>query len=218
MGGFTDWVEQVAESKTAKQYRQKVNDAESASMWQSLSFGANYKAAYCMAVCPAGEDVISPFKEDRKGFVSEIIKPLQRKEETIYVIPGSDAETHVARRFSHKQIKQVGNSLRPRSIQGFLDGLPLVFQRNQSVSLSATYHFTFTGQEEGEATVIITNKILQVLKGHVGKPDFELNADSQTWLRFLTKEKSLFWALLTRTIRIKGPIKFLKAFARCFPS
>ncbi len=218
MGGFTDWVEQVAESKTAKQYRKKVNEAESASMWQSLSFGANYKAAYCMAVCPAGEDVISPFKMDRKGFVSEIVKPLQKKEETIYVVPGSDAEAHVAKRFPHKQIKKVSNSLRSRSIQGFLDGLPLIFQRNQAEGLSATYHFTFRGQEAGEATVIITNKTLQILGGHVGKPDFQLTTDSQIWLRFLAKENHLFWALLTQKIRIKGPIKFLKAFARCFLS
>ncbi|MGB0911140.1 MAG: SCP2 sterol-binding domain-containing protein [Nitrospirales bacterium] len=218
MGGFTDWVEQVAESSTAKQYRQKVNDAESASMWQSLSFGANYKAAYCLAVCPAGEDVVSPFKKDKKGFVSEIVSPLQKKEETIYVLPGSDAAIHVAKRFPHKQTKYVGNSLRPRSIQGFLDGLPLVFQRNQVEGLTAIYHFTFTGKETAEATVIIQNKSLKIIKGYEGKPDFQLTADSQTWLGFLAKEKSLFWTLLTQKIRIKGPIRYLKAFARCFPT
>ncbi len=218
MGGFTDWVEQVADSGTAKQYREKVNDAESASMWQSLSFGANYKAAYCLAVCPAGEDVISPFKTDRTSFVKEIVKPLQKKEETIYVMPGSDAESYVAKRFPHKAVKQVGNGLRPRSVQGFLDGLPLVFQRNQADGLTARYHFTFTGQETGEATVIIKNKTLQVLRGHVELPDFRLIADSQTWLGLLAKEKNLFWAILRGNIRIKGPIKFLKAFARCFPS
>src|SRR6267378_2090693 len=49
MGGFTDWVEQIADSKDALDYRKKVSDPESASMWQSLSFGANYKAAYCLA-------------------------------------------------------------------------------------------------------------------------------------------------------------------------
>ena len=218
MGGFTDWVEQVAESKTAKQYREKVNDAESASMWQSLSFGANYKAAYCLAVCPAGEDVMSPFKTDRKGFVDEIVKPLQKKEETIYVLVGSDAESHVAKRFSHKQTKHVGNSLRPRSIQGFLDGLPLVFQRHQAEGLTATYHFTFTGKEAAEATVIIQNKTLEIQKGHIGNPDFRLTADNLTWLGFLAKENNLFWALFTRKIRIKGSIKYLKAFARCFPT
>jgi hypothetical protein len=46
-------------------YRKKVSDPESASMWQSLSFGPNYKAAYCLAVCPAGEDVIGPFLTDK---------------------------------------------------------------------------------------------------------------------------------------------------------
>jgi NAD-dependent dihydropyrimidine dehydrogenase PreA subunit len=61
MGGFIDWVDTIAESDGAAAYRRKVPDAETASIWQTLSFGANYKAAYCMAVCPAGEEVISPF-------------------------------------------------------------------------------------------------------------------------------------------------------------
>ena len=71
MGGFTDWVETIADSKSARDYRNKVSDSESASMWQSLSFGANYKSAYCMSVCPAGEDVIGPFLTDRKGYLDE---------------------------------------------------------------------------------------------------------------------------------------------------
>ncbi len=218
MGGFTDWVENIADSGSAKQYRQKVTAAESSSMWQSLSFGANYKAAYCMAVCPAGEDVLPPFTSNRKKFVGEVVKPLQRKKETIFVVPGSDAETYVAKRFPNKAIKHVGNSLRPRSIQGFLDGLPLVFQRKKSKGLSATYYFTFTGQETEQTTVHIRNHTLQVLKGHHGTVDFHLTTDSQTWLGFLVKERNLLWALLTRNIRVKDSLKFLKTFARCFPS
>src|SRR6202162_1730259 len=35
MGGFTDWVEQIADSKDALDYRKKMADTESASMWQS---------------------------------------------------------------------------------------------------------------------------------------------------------------------------------------
>ena len=65
MGGFDDWVEQVADSRDRMDYRERVTLPETVSMWQSLSYGANYKAAYCMGVCPAGEDVISPFLEDR---------------------------------------------------------------------------------------------------------------------------------------------------------
>jgi alkyl sulfatase BDS1-like metallo-beta-lactamase superfamily hydrolase len=171
-----------------------------------------------MAVCPAGEDVLPPFTSNRKKFVGEVVKPLQRKEETIYVVSGSDAETYVAKRFPNKAINHVGNSLRPRSIQGFLDGLPLVFQRKKSEGLSATYHLTFTGQETEQATVIIRNQTLKVLKGHHEEANFSLTADSQTWLGFLAKERNLMWALLTRKIRVKGSLKFLKAFARCFPS
>jgi len=65
MGGFTDWVETVADSKNGQDYRHKVSDGETVSLWQSLSFGANYKAAYCMAVCPAGDDVIGPYLADK---------------------------------------------------------------------------------------------------------------------------------------------------------
>jgi len=36
MGGFTDWVENVAGSRTAQEYRRKVSDAETVSLWQSL--------------------------------------------------------------------------------------------------------------------------------------------------------------------------------------
>ena len=218
MGGFTDWVEQVAESPTAKKYREKVTDAESTSMWQSLSFGANYKAAYCMAVCPAGEDVISPFKANRKEYVADIVKPLQKKEETIYVVPGSDAEWHVAKRFPHKTLKKVGNGLRPRSIDGFLDGLSLIFQRNQAEGLNAIYHLTFTGKEHKKATVTIRHKTLTIGNNHHGIADFRLIADSQTWLGFLAKERNLLWAVLRRKIRIKGPLKLLNAFSRCFPN
>ena len=96
------------------------SDTETASMWQSLGFGPNYKAAYCMAVCPAGEDVIGPFLDDRKGFLKEVVDPLQEKEEPLYVVPGSDAEAHATKRFPHKRTKRVGSGLRPSSIRSFL--------------------------------------------------------------------------------------------------
>ncbi len=218
MGGFTDWVGNIADSKNAQDYRQRVTDPESVSMWQSLSYGANYKAAYCMAVCPAGEDVIGPFLTNRKGYLEDVVKPLQSKVENVYVVPGSDAEAHVARRFPHKKTKRVGNGLRPVSIRGFLNGLPHAFQRNQSEGLDATYHFTFTGEEECEATVIIRDKTLQVQDSHLGAADIHITADSRTWLGFLAKERNLIWALIRRKIRIKGSPRLLLAFGRCFPS
>jgi ferredoxin len=219
MGGFGEWVETVAASGSAAAYRQKVSGAETVSMWQSLSFGANYKAAYCLSVCPAGEDVIGPFLDDRKRFIDQTVKPLRDKSEIIYVAPGTDAEDHVARSFPNKRIKRVANGLpRQTSIRGFLRALPLVFQRGRSNGLNATYHFTFTGREEAEATIVIRDRTLHVTNGLAGEPDLHMVADSDTWLRFLRKEASLPWALLRRRIRIKGPPRLLVAFGRCFPS
>jgi len=218
MGGFTDWVEHVADSKNARDYRKKVSDAESASMWQSLSFGANYKAAYCMAVCPAGEDVIVRYLGDKKGFLQDVVSPLQKKTETVYALPGSDAEAHVTVRFPHKTIKRVNNGLRPRSVDAFLQGIPLVFQRKRSKGLSATYHFTLTGAEERKSTIVIRDQAVEVKAGHEGRADLRITADSATWLGFLAKERSLLWALLRGKIRLKGNPKLLLAFGKCFPS
>ncbi|HSB12446.1 MAG TPA: SCP2 sterol-binding domain-containing protein [Blastocatellia bacterium] len=218
MGGFTDWVETIVESESVSDYRSKVAPSESASMWQSLSFGANYKSAYCMAVCPAGEDVIAPFLTNRKEYLDDVVRPLQQKVETVYVTPNSDAEQHVARRFPNKRAKRVGSGLRSVSIRGFLSGLRLVFQRDKSKGLGATYHFTFTGAEQVKATVVIRDQSLVVSEGHVGEPDLHVTADSDTWLGFLSKERNLAWALLRRKIRIKGSPRLLLAFGRCFSS
>jgi Fe-S-cluster-containing hydrogenase component 2 len=218
MGGFTDWVEQVADSKNALDYRKKVADSESASMWQSLSFGANYKAAYCMAVCPAGEEVIGPYLMDKSSHVQATVRPLQEKEETVYVVAGSDAEAHVARRFPKKKTKRVGNGLRPRSIQFFLSNLPRVFQPGQSEGLDATYHFTFTGSEERKATVVIRDKTVQVSEGHVGTAAVRVTADSEWWLGFVAKVRNLLWGLVRRKLRLKGSPRLLRAFGKCFPS
>lgn len=216
MGGFTDWVVTVADSPGGKAYRAKVTDAETASMWQSLAFGPNYKAAYCLAVCPAGEDAIPPFLADRAGFVAEVVKPLQQKPETIYVVPGSDAEAYVGKRYPHKTLRRVGG-VRPASIAGFLSAMRHVFQREQSAGLNAVYHFTFTGREPAKATVTIRNKSIDVRDGLHGTPDLALTADSETWLGFLRKERSIIWAILRRRVRLNGQLRLLAAFGKCFP-
>jgi hypothetical protein len=61
--------------ESSNEWNRRVGDGESASMWQSLSFGANYKAAYCMAVCPAGEEVRAPFDTDRPAYLEAVVRP-----------------------------------------------------------------------------------------------------------------------------------------------
>lgn len=218
-GGFENWVEQIVESRDAKDYRRRVSEPESASMWQSLGFGPNYKAAYCVSVCPAGEDVLGPYLDSRKTHLAEVVKPLQNKVETVYVLAESDAEAHVVKRFPHKRVKRVGSGLRARTVDGFIAGLPLLFQREvaKAQRLDATYHFAFTGAEERELTIVISGGELTITKGRHGDPDIRVRADTRTWFEFVAGERSIVWPLLSRRIRLTGPPRLLTAFARCFP-
>jgi len=171
-----------------------------------------------MAVCPAGEDVIGPYLASKKNFADDVMRPLQAKQEQVYVVPGSDAEAHVRKRYPHKTIRPVRGLLRPRNIASLLFGMQLSFQRHAAGKLNATYHFVFTGDESAQATVTIRDGKLTLENGLLGKPSIKIVADSETWLGFLAGERTLWWALLTRRIRLKGNPKWLLAFKRCFPS
>ncbi|HMK33795.1 MAG TPA: 4Fe-4S binding protein [Desulfomonilaceae bacterium] len=218
LGGFTDWVEKIVSSGSVKDYRKKVSDTETMSMWQNLSVGGQTRCDRCMAVCPAGEEVIGEFLEDRKRSFDAFVTNMSKKVETIYAVPGSDAEAHVKAHFPHKIVKRVSNGMRPGSAAMFLGSLQKVFQRGRSKGLDATFHFTFYGEENCNGTVIIRDKTVTVKDGLMGTADLHVTADSRTWIKFLAKEAGLPWALISRKIRIKGSPKLMKDFAKCFPS
>ena len=218
MGGFVNFVEDIAGSKSVSEFRSKVSYAETVARWQSLSYGPNYNAAYCIAVCPAGDDVIGPYRADKRSHIEAVMDPLTKKSEAIYVAKGSDAADHVKRRFPHKSIRWVRPAGRATSIRGFLFGIKLSFQRGKAAGLNAVYHFTFTGAEPAKATVVIKDRHLKVLQGLQGEANLEVIADSDMWLSFLRKEVSIFRCLVTRAVRLKGSPKLLVAFGKCFPS
>jgi hypothetical protein len=218
MGGFSDWVEQVADARDALDYRKRINEPETSSMWQSLTYGANYKSAYCLAVCPAGEDVIGPYLADKQRHLKEIVRPLQERAEPVYVVEGSDAAAIARRKFKNKTVKPISAGLRPRTIGGLLTFMPFVFQPNQSRGLDATYHFIFTGAEEREATITIKHQTLEIRDGLQGKAKLRITADTKTWLGFLAGERSLPLALLRRKVVLKGDPWLLLAFGKCFPT
>ncbi|MFC1580925.1 4Fe-4S binding protein, partial [Thermodesulfobacteriota bacterium] len=67
LGGFQNWVEQVVDSKGHADYRRRVDDSETISMWQHLAIGAQTRCDRCMAICPAGESAIGEYLDDRKA-------------------------------------------------------------------------------------------------------------------------------------------------------
>ena len=143
---------------------------------------------------------------------------LQQKEESIYVVPGSDAETYVERKFPNKKTQKVSNGLRPDTIKNFLASLPIVFQRGIAKNMDTVYHFRFTGDEKCESTITIRDSSLTVQNGLVDDPDIFIEADARTWLDFLAREKNLVAALVQRRLKIKGSPRLMQSFAKCFPS
>ena len=99
-----------------------------------------------------------------------------------------------------------------------MDGLPLVFQREQALDMYVTYHFSFTGAESRQITVTIRDRELEIAEGLHGDPDLRLIADSQTWMRFLAKRSILPWALVRGRIKLHGSRRLLLTFGRLFPS
>ncbi|MDA0691561.1 MAG: SCP2 sterol-binding domain-containing protein [Nitrospinae bacterium] len=214
MGGFQDWTEQLVASKNVDQYRSKVRDSETMSIWQSLSFGANYKAAYCMAVCPAGEEVLPFFQRDKKQYVTEIVKPLKDRVEPVYVKPGTTAEK-VARKNPTKEIRYISTPFRPQTLEGFIHGIKIAFNREKARDLTLTIHFAFTGNEERKITVNIVNGKLGMLEGHTGQADLGVRADTQAWLKIAGRESSPLWPVVSGKLKIRGNPLLLMKFQNC---
>ncbi len=218
LGGFIDWTEQVADAKDKHDYRARVDEGETVSMWQSLSFKPNYKAAYCVSVCPAGEDVIAPYLDDKIAYSEKYVTPLQQSSEKVYVLPDSDAQEIVATRFKTKTSKQVRWNIRATDIFSFLFNITLTFQRRKAGNLNATYHLNFTGDMPLDATITIAKRRIEVEFGKTGTADMTITTSPEKWMQFLDHGFDLDQAVQEGHIEIDGPAALLAQLANCFPT
>lgn len=218
LGGFIDWVETIAQSGSARKYRERIPDQETISTWQALTYQTEYTCLNCIAICPIGRPpAVSGKDSDKEPGSRGLLRRLQSRGETVFVLKGSDAEAHVRKNYPEKSIHQVGRGVRTQNPGSFLPALPLVFQPEQSEGLDAVFHFQFTGKSSAQGTVTISNKHLSISHELEGAPDVQVSGDGNVWLDCTAGERSLLWALVTRKIRIQGKIGLLKDFARCFP-
>jgi epoxyqueuosine reductase QueG len=106
MIGFQKWIETIISSKDFADYRSRFNDSETAFLWQSLMFRISYRCGYCVAVCPAGEELKTLYMQNKPAHIQLVLKPLQERAEPVYVTSGSKAEA-AAKRNPKKQVKSV---------------------------------------------------------------------------------------------------------------
>jgi epoxyqueuosine reductase QueG len=111
--GFSNLVEAIVTSKDMEEYRSHFDDRETGFMWQSLMFRMSYRCGYCMAVCPAGEEVKPDYLENKKEHIERILKPLRDRQERVYVLAGSKAEAKAGKN-PNKEVRVVKGMMRFR--------------------------------------------------------------------------------------------------------
>jgi ferredoxin len=123
--GAPDWVDAIA-AGDASAYNAKFRQGETSSMLQSLAFEPTYKSAYCMAVCPAGEDVIGTYLADKTQYRDQVLMPLRRHPEPVYVQSGTHAE-QAASRNPAKQVRYLDFRPDVSTVANFALGLRHMF-------------------------------------------------------------------------------------------
>lgn len=213
-GGFQEWIEEIVASGNVKKYRSKFTDGETATKWQSITYGHFYRCSYCMAVCPAGSEPLKFYESDKEGYVQNVVKPLKEKREPVYVIAETAAEEKALKNIN-KSVRYVKNKIRPSSIETFLEGIPLLFNPKKAEGLDLILHFDFSGTEQMQATVSISGSTVTVQEGFNGKADLRVIANSETWVGILNEEISPIRALLKGKLRLKGNPSILGKFKNC---
>lgn len=136
-----DWVDAVA-AGDASAYRAKFREGETQSMLQSLEFEPTYKSAYCMAVCPAGEDVIGPYLADKAQYREDVLLPLRQHPEQVYVQSGTHAE-QTASRNPAKQVRYLDFRPDVSTVANFALGLRHMFTADGSSPAELRIAFRF---------------------------------------------------------------------------
>ncbi len=153
--GFEDWVHTIADGDRAA-YQAKFSGEETRSMWQSLGFGPKYKSAYCQAVCPAGDDVIGPYMADRAAWRRDVLVPLLRKEETVYVRSGTRAE-HIALRNESKRVRYIDFDPARSTPDNFVLGLKHRFDRSRALATGAQATVAFRFPDGSSVTARVAD-------------------------------------------------------------
>jgi Fe-S-cluster-containing hydrogenase component 2 len=214
IGGFQDWIEGMVGAKSVGAYRSQFKDGETLMKWQALTIGYQFRCSYCMAVCPAGEEALPAYESGRKEYLDTIVKPLKNKKEPVYVIANTDSE-ETAKKNPAKEVRYVNNTIRPVSVASFLVGARLAFVPERAKGLDLNLHFEFTGKENVNATIAISDGTISVQEGFEGTADLKVIADSETWVKMLNEQVSLPKALITRKLKLKGSPARMKEFKSC---
>jgi ferredoxin len=146
-----DWLEAFTMEGGPAAYRSKFRDDETAVFTQAVSFEPNYKSAYCMAVCPAGDDIIGTYLSDPAKHREEVLMPLRQHPEAVYVTSGTRSEER-AKRNPHKFVRYIDYKPDVSSAANFAVGLRHMFKPPAPDTPRSVVSFRFP---DGTVTAVI---------------------------------------------------------------
>ena len=211
----------IADSKDARDYRRRVADERDRRRCGRASRSAELQGGLLPGRLPGGRGRDRPVPGRPQGRSSRRSSTRCRRRRSRST--SSPARTPRSTSRGGSRTRRSGGSAAgcgPGSIRAFLFGLPLTSSSGRPrEGLDATYHFTFTGRGAGRGDGRDPGQDdRRSRRGTSARPSLRVTADSETWLGFLAKERSLVWALLRGKIRVRGSPRLLVAFGKCFPS
>ena len=245
--GFHDWVDAMVSSKDMTEYQTRYRDSETLSMWQSLAYKPNIKCTYCMAVCPAGEDVVVDYMSNKKQYIQEVLNPLKNRNESVYVIPESRAET-IVKRNSNKEIRYVGNfakifsdnvkkeedsdtlletaikeDIEPTkqsliSCHDAVASMVHVFQPDIAGDLTADIQFRVSGSEPGTYYLHIENRQCTFHEGEADNPTLVILTPDEVWIAIVRGEIDGPAAFIQGKFKYEGDMGLLMKVPKMFQS
>lgn len=175
-------------------------------MWQSLGFGPNYKSAYCQAVCPAGDDVIGPYMADRAAWRRDVVVPLLRKVEPVYVRSGTRAE-HVALRNASKRVRYIDFDPSTSSPDNLVLGLKHRFDGGRASAAGTRAAVTFVFPGGSRVDVVVADGKLSVNVGGTANgipPDATVTLCGDDYVRLLHAGSTLASSEGSMTYELAG--------------
>ena len=146
-----------------------------------------------------------------------LVKPLQEKSETVYVLDGSDAQDIGAKKFPNKTVKTVSWMNAASTGPSQLLGMRLSFQRRRSKGLDATFHMHFTGTRAISGTVSVRSLAVELNFGLKGVADVTPRVDGPTWVELLSSKLSVPGAMADGRLEVEGDPELVTRLVECYP-
>ena len=118
---------------------------------------------------------------------------------------------------AEKEIAAAKKSLRRlNSVAEVLAGMADRFHPAACADLRASYHWSLSGAQPREFTIVIDRGTFRIEEGENPQADVAMSASTETYLRLVNGEMLGIVAIMTRKLRVRGSLQMVAKMERIF--